>query len=218
MTGTRRKEEHSPAFSFSFSFSLAFLVPKASDDLGQNENEGPQICRFLEHSNHRQCLLGVRCATTQTPRSTARSASVPAPSPDGLVRPILPPRTQQCFGDGTQAAGGHADSARLCVRRSVAARRARSAMRSSISSMPTSHTTGTLLHPPQDRAQRSPHGENNLNNPPPPPSRIPLYPSRGGSAVNSRPGSYAPTRDVSPRGQQRRPFQDQEQVCDPPDS
>ena len=33
--------------------------------------------------------------------------------------------------------------------------------------------------------------------------RIPLFPSRGGSALNSRGGSFAPTRNVSPRGVRR---------------
>lgn len=33
--------------------------------------------------------------------------------------------------------------------------------------------------------------------------RIPLFPSRGGSQVNSRGGSFAPTRNVSPRGLRR---------------
>eukprot|EP00802_Teleaulax_amphioxeia_P003274 Tamp_03277.p1 GENE.Tamp_03277~~Tamp_03277.p1 ORF type:complete len:439 (-),score=44.45 Tamp_03277:2327-3643(-) len=34
-------------------------------------------------------------------------------------------------------------------------------------------------------------------------NRVPLFPSRGGSQVNSRGGSFAPTRNVSPRGLRR---------------
>lgn len=105
---------------------------------------------------------------------------------------------------------------RGCTHRSAAARLARNATRSSISSMPTSRTTG-ILHRPQDKGEVlycSPAGKLTLIGPP---SRIPLYPSRGGSTVNSRPGSYAPTpaRNVSPRGQ-RKPFQEQELVRVPP--
>ena len=34
-------------------------------------------------------------------------------------------------------------------------------------------------------------------------NRVPLFPSRGGSQVNSRGGSFAPPRNVSPRGPRR---------------